>query len=227
MKGFFITGTGTDVGKTYISALLMRAFSKMGPATYFKPVQTGCARDEAGELGAPDFEYLLKNGLVQTAPYEVHVPYRFEPACSPHLAARLANQTISLDHCNECLQILGRDNMVVLAEGAGGVAVPLGKDVYMYDCMRAFGLPAILVTTPDLGTLNHTLLSFSVLLQKGIRVAGIIVNNSKNNNENYIYRENISFLKEYFNPIPMLEVKFGAQNNDATESYCNDLGQKI
>lgn len=95
-KGFFITGTDIDIGKTYISKLLADTLATKSPVTYMKPIQTGCEEDENHIFRAPDFEFVMSGKANLTGTYEQHVPYRFEPTCSPHLAAELASVTISI-----------------------------------------------------------------------------------------------------------------------------------
>lgn len=94
-EGFFVTGTDTGIGKTYISKLLADALSTVRDVTYMKPVQTGCYVDSRGNLVAPDLEFVTSGKAKITGPYEVHVPYRFLPACSPHLAAFMSSDVIS------------------------------------------------------------------------------------------------------------------------------------
>jgi len=223
-KGFFITGTDTDIGKTHLCGLLARAFSKMLPVTYMKPVQTGCLRGPQGELSAPDFEMLLKGPVSQTNPYAVHVPYRFEPSCSPHLAARMANQEISFAHIKRCFtELCGQRDVITLVEGAGGVLVPLGPEGFMIDLIAYLGLPVVVVTSPHLGTINHTLLTIKALKSRGITPAGLIVNNCRNLPRDFIYSDNIDFIRQAIGSIPFYEAAFGGKPDAALEAFCREL----
>ena len=223
-KGFFITGTDTTIGKTFISRLLADAFSKTAPVTYMKPVQTGCLRDDSGRLQAPDFEYMVQGRIVQTAPYETHVPYRFEPACSPHLAARLAEQEISMDVIERCFAEVSKNRTILtIVEGAGGVMVPLGPTGYMIDVIAQLGLPAIVVTTSELGTLNHTLLTIQALRQRSLPLAGVVMNNCRNAAEDFIFSGNRSYLQQAARPAPFCEVPFGSGPCEAIEEFCREL----
>jgi dethiobiotin synthase len=223
-KGFFITGTDTAVGKTFISRLLADEFSKTAPITYMKPVQTGCPRSPHGDLQAPDFDYLLQGRMKQTAAYETHVPYRFEPACSPHLAARLAGQEISMDVIERCFAEVSKNRTILtIVEGAGGVMVPLGQTVYMIDVIAHLGLPTVVVTTPELGTLNHTLLAIQALRQRSITLAGVVMNNCRNAAEDFIFSGNRAYLQEAARPAPFCEAPFGCGPCEAIEEFCREL----
>ncbi|MDO5576329.1 MAG: dethiobiotin synthase [Fibrobacter sp.] len=225
-KGFFITGTDTDIGKTYISKLLADTLAEKSTVTYMKPVQTGCAKDENGILRAPDFEFVMSGKSTQTSSYENHVPYRFEPACSPHLAAELSSVTISTDHICSCLTKISSDNTLTVVEGAGGAWVPLNENETMMDLMQKVGFPVILVTAPKLGTLNHTFLSLNTLKEKGIKVAGVVMNNCGNVPNDFIYDDNKKMICKFIEPLPFLEVRYGATNN-SIEGFCDAIKQFI
>jgi dethiobiotin synthase len=222
--GYFITGTTTDIGKTYISRLLADTFSNFVSVTYMKPIQTGCVRNAQGNLSAPDFEYMLKGKMTQTVSYQTHVSYCFEPACSPHLAAKLIKQNISLEHIHQCFTEVSKNRTILtLVEGAGGVMVPLGSNTLMIDLIHSLGLPAIVVTTPELGTLNHTLLTLMALKQRSIPIAGVVMNNCRNIPKDFIYSENLSYLRNATHPAPFCEVPFGGGPCKAIEEFCREL----
>ena len=85
--GLFVTGTDTDIGKTYVSRLLADTLAESMTVTYMKPIQTGC---EGDKLSSPDFDFVMAGKAKPVVGFDIHVPYRFAPACSPHLAADLA-----------------------------------------------------------------------------------------------------------------------------------------
>jgi len=226
LKGFFITGTDTDVGKTYTCRILAEALSKTVKVTYVKPVQTGCTRNQQGDLQAPDFEYMLQGPIYYTGSYHSHVPYRFEPACSPHLAARLAGKELSLDHIAHCIQWVAGENGQtgwVLVEGAGGVLAPLNASTTMVDLMGRLGFPVVLVTTPKLGTINHTFLSINALREKGVALAGVVMNNCLNIPEDFIYKDNVETVKNATAPLPFLELPFNSSARIGVEKFCDGL----
>lgn len=227
IKGLFITGTDTDIGKTYISRILADSFSSIFKTTYMKPVQTGCFMDKNGTLLAPDFQYVLSGKAVMTGTLDQHIPYRFESACSPHLAARLAKQQISFEHITNCLLKIAKDDTMVLVEGAGGILAPLSETTYVIDLIKHLHLPVIVVTSPHLGTLNHTFLTFKVLQLAGAQIAGIVLNNCRNDPEDYIYLENVKMIQDHTRPVPFLEVQHGNSCNERLSEFCRKVKEFV
>lgn len=181
MRGIFITGTDTGVGKTLVSAGLLRALRQAGSdAVPMKPVQTGCVRRH-GIWVAPDLEYSLKAAGLNPTREELArmAPYCFRQPCSPHLAARLAGRKISLLRVRSSLRWLQSAHDFVVVEGAGGVLVPLDDKRTMVDMMKTLGLPIVLVARPGLGTINHTLLSIRALRQAGLAVMAVVLNQTE------------------------------------------------
>jgi dethiobiotin synthase len=223
IKGFFITGTDTDIGKTYISRKLADSFSTYQKVTYMKPVQTGCFADENGLLIAPDFQYVMGGKAIMSGTLDQHVPYRFEPACSPHLAAKMAKQSISLDHIKDCLLQISRENILAVVEGAGGVLAPVSETTFNIDLILHLQLPVILVTSTHLGTLNHTFLSLKELGRAGAKLAGIVVNNCRNAPKDFIYYENLRMIQEHTRPVPFLEVEHEKPYQERINEFCKEL----
>ncbi|HXH18659.1 MAG TPA: dethiobiotin synthase [Chitinophagales bacterium] len=157
----FITGIGTGVGKTVVSAILCEAFG----ADYWKPIQ-------AGNLDESDT--MVVRSLV-TNPDSVFHPevYRFRLAVSPHQAAADENKVIELSRF-----ILKTANHLVI-EGAGGVLVPLTQKLLMVDLMKFLEVPVILVSRHYLGSINHTLLSIEALRFHSVPLLGVIFNGNK------------------------------------------------
>ncbi len=213
-NGIFITGIDTNIGKTFISRLLADTLSKSTPATYMKPIQTGCTPNGKGEFLAPDFEYMLLGSIRRAEEYRTHVPYRFKPACSPHLASRLDGQEISFQTIRDCLGTLFRAGGVpsmVLVEGAGGVYTPLSPELFMIDLIAYLCLPVILVFSPKLGALNHTVLTLQALQQRSIRLAGVVMNDPYGLPEDFIYADNREFIRDIVKPVPFVHVPFTRQ----------------
>jgi dethiobiotin synthase len=216
----FITGTDTGIGKTHVSRILAGCSASRRRTVYMKPVQTGCTREPGGTLKAPDFDAVMAEGnAVMNGTYEQHVPYRFEPACSPHLAASLAGQAISLDHIRECYLSVSNNMDLAIVEGAGGILSPLGETTFIIDLIVYLKLPAIVVTSPRLGTLNHTFLTLRVLHESGVRVAGIVFNYSYKESSSYIHCENRRMIEAHTHPIPFLELPFGTYNRQAAKEF--------
>lgn len=152
----FISGTGTNVGKTLISSWLSLHLK----ADYFKPIQTG------GLLG------MDSQTVMQLSGAKIHKEtYVYEDAVSPHLASK---SQIDLDQ----IKLPASSRLIV--EGAGGLLVPINKKFFMIDLIKALNLPVILVASSLLGTINHTLLSLEALAMRNIKVLGIIVNGEPN-----------------------------------------------
>jgi dethiobiotin synthetase len=228
--GFFVTGTGTDVGKTYVSRLLLKGFSHRGPISYMKPVQTGCKTGRNASLFAPDYDFVKRSGMLVTGDDDLHVPYRFKPACSPHLAARLMRKKISLSHICACIarirMLPGMKNGCVLVEGAGGVLAPFDDSVSMVHLIILLRLPVILVTLAGLGTLNHTFLTLCALHSANVPLAGVIMNNRENCAEDFIYRDNSKTLRRFIGDVPFLEIKHGAGSGRKIKDFCDGLAKK-
>jgi dethiobiotin synthetase len=224
--GFFVTGTDTGIGKTFVSRLLIDAIIDKSSVTYFKPVQTGCIPHARGDGAAPDFEYVLQGKLRPCAEYGIHVPYRFKAPCSPHLAGRLEGRDISFDRIKDCLGKLqgnGGRRQAVVVEGAGGVYAPVSEDKFMIDLMAFLGLPVILVVSPRLGTINHTMLSLAALRGRRLRLAGVVMNNAEGIPADYVYNDNREFISERIRPAPLLELGFNAGPSRAVEDFCEKL----
>lgn len=161
--GVFVTGTGTEVGKTVVSAALVRALD----AEYWKPVQTGCLEDSDTDTVAR---------LAALGPDRIHPPAHIcQAPLSPHEAARLEGAAISLEDF-----ALPETNRPLVVEGAGGVLVPLNDRHTMADLMSRLGLPSVLVALSGLGTINHTLLSLEALKARDIPVLGVVMNGEPN-----------------------------------------------
>jgi dethiobiotin synthetase len=175
-RGVFITGTGTGVGKTVAAAAVLAALRSAGiDAVPMKPVQTG-GLQRGGALESPDLEFCLGMAGLQAADNEADAmaPYLFEPACSPHLAALRTGRKISFDRIAEAFDALSNAHQCVVVEGAGGLLVPISEDSTMLDLMARLRLPAIIVASPGLGTINHTLLSLREIGRAGLPVLGVI-----------------------------------------------------
>ena len=161
--GVFVTGTGTGVGKTVVSAALASALG----GDYWKPVQTGCLEDS-------DTDTVTR--LAALGPGRTHPPtHVYQAPLSPHEAARLEGAAITL----EDFTFPGTDRVLVV-EGAGGVLVPLNDRHTMADLMSRLGLPCVLVALSGLGTINHTLLSLEALKARDVSVLGVVMNGVPN-----------------------------------------------
>ncbi|QMT60387.1 dethiobiotin synthase [Legionella sp. PC997] len=169
MKRFFITGTDTDCGKTYVTARLANYFSS---SAAIKPVASGCMEIE-DQLISSDAQYLQKNGIG----LDVINPWRFRWAVSPHIAAHEEGVQLCINEIADyCLnvQLDGIENLFI--EGAGGLMVPLNDHETWIDFLKITRIPVILVIGMKLGCINHALLTESVLRTNNIQCMGWIAN---------------------------------------------------
>jgi dethiobiotin synthetase len=172
MRGLFVTGTGTGVGKTVLSAALLAAMSAAGERVRaHKPVVTGL--DERSETGWPPDHELLASVAGMT-PAEV-APLRYGPAVSPHLAAALAGETIDPAQLIARARAAAIDNGALIVEGVGGLLVPLADEFAVRDLAAALGLPVVIAAAPGLGTINHTLLSIESARAVGLDVRTVVL----------------------------------------------------
>jgi dethiobiotin synthetase len=169
LRGVFVTGTDTDVGKSVVAASICAAVAARGErVAAFKPVVTGLD-EEPGELGR-DHELLASAANSGQTPDEV-APYRFGPPVSPHLAAELAGVTIEPAE----LVAAARAHELVVCEGVGGLLVPITPGYLVRDLAVDLALPVVIAARPGLGTINHSLLTVEAARATGLRVAGVVM----------------------------------------------------
>jgi dethiobiotin synthetase len=174
-QGLFITGTDTGVGKTVVAAAILVWLRHQGlRAGVMKPLETGVDR-ECCSAANSDALFLMECGDIQDDLSEV-CPVRLKPAASPYQAALIENRTIEPEVIVAAYRKLSHKYDWMLVEGIGGVHVPITRDYRVVDLMRDLGLPAVVVTRHQLGTLNHTRLTLDALQQNKIPVKGIVFN---------------------------------------------------
>ncbi len=164
MKGLFVTGTDTGVGKTVVASALMHRYRGSERLRYWKPIQTGIEIDNdtatVRRLGACADEEIFDEGV------------RLQKPVSPHLAARWAGMRIDLAD----LRRLAKDDAATwIVEGAGGLLVPVNESQTMADWIAGLKLPVLVAARTGLGTINHTLLTLEALRARALRVAGVIM----------------------------------------------------
>jgi dethiobiotin synthetase len=171
MQGAFVTGTDTGVGKTVVACCITAALRARGlRVAAIKPVVTGLDEPEPGR--APDHELLAEAS--GTTPDRVTTE-TFGPAVSPHLAAELAGRTLDPSGLVARAKASATGADVVIAEGVGGLLVPLTPPYLMRDLAYDLGLPLVIVARPGLGTINHTLLTLGAARADGLRVLGVVL----------------------------------------------------
>jgi len=181
MQGVFITGTSTEVGKTFVGVEIAKQLTKKNIKVIpRKPIESGCIM-QGNELIPQDATALKEAAEYQGLLSEV-CPYRFEPPISPVRAAHLANKMLTTEQLvNICLQ--GSEEGFLLVEGAGGFYSPLAENGLNADLAVALQLPVLLVADDKLGALSQVLLNVEAIQMRGLPLAGVVLN-SVNNDQN-------------------------------------------
>ena len=179
MRGVFVTGTDTEVGKSVVSACICAALVARGErVAAFKPVVTGLD-EEPGEFGR-DHELLAAAASMGQSPAEV-TPHTFGPAVSPHLAAELGGITLEprelVEAAREQAGTAGAaaEESVLVCEGVGGLLVPITPGYLVRDLAIDLALPVVIAARPGLGTINHTLLTVEAARAGGLTVAAVVL----------------------------------------------------
>ena len=203
---FFVTGTDTDVGKTYIAKALVQHFVDLGyQAIGMKPVAAGCELVD-GALLNDDVAQLMAVSNVQAPVAQVN-PYAFAPAIAPHIAAEQAHVEISLALIADAFKALQAQAEVVIVEGAGGFRVPLNRQQTMADLAAKLNIPVILVVGIRLGCINHALMTAGSMRAAGVSLAGWVANRIDPNMT--AIEENIVTLKAMLDAPCIADVAWG------------------
>ena len=181
-KGIFVTATGTDVGKTYVSARIVRYLRKRGvEAGYFKAALSG-AQERDGRLIPGDAAYVCQRGGLSADPAGL-VPYVYRAPLSPHLAAQLEKRPVSMEEIQRAFRRTTASYDFVVAEGSGGIVCPLryeegrpARTILLADVIRMTGFPLLIVADAGLGTINHTVLTAAYARSQGLALQGVVLN---------------------------------------------------
>lgn len=184
-KTLFITGTGTDMGKTYVAALIVKKLKESGvSAGYYKAAMSGNERRADGSLIPGDALYVREiSGIRQ--PVEDMCPYVYENAVSPHLASRIEGNPVCMDKVLEGFRKVCGDYEYVTMEGSGGILCPICFDetrIWLPDIIRMCGTGCLLIADAGLGTINTVGLTAFYMKEQGIPLRGIIFNHFKPGN---------------------------------------------
>jgi dethiobiotin synthetase len=183
--GVFVTGTGTEVGKTVVAAAIARTLAARGErVAVFKPAVTGLeelagrprpVEDPVPPTGErPDHEALRAAAGSGQSDGEI-APYRFGPPMSPHLAAELAGEEIAPGRLLDAARAAAGDADALVCEGVGGLLVPLAPDYLVRDLAVALGFPVVVAAPSGLGTINHTLLTLEAARAAGLELAAVVL----------------------------------------------------
>lgn len=203
-KAVFLTGTGTDIGKTYISGLIVKKLAEAGknPA-YFKAAMSGNDRREDGTLIPGDALFVQKtSGISQ--PLEEMCPYVYENAWSPHLASRVEGNPVDLEVVRKGFLETADKYDYITMEGSGGILCPLCFDerrIQLEDVIREFELSSILVADAGLGTINSVVLTVEYMKARSLPIRGIIFNHYHPGN---IMEDDNIFMCEHMTGLPVI-----------------------
>jgi dethiobiotin synthetase len=170
LRGVFVSGTGTEVGKSVVAAVIAASLARGGErVAVFKPAVTGLEQP-----GEPDHE-LLRRAAGSAQDDDGIAPYRYRRPLSPHLAAELENERIEPSLLLERARSAAAAADAIVCEGVGGLLVPLTPGYLVRDLARELELPLVLAAPPGLGTINHTLLTVEAARAVGLEVAGVVL----------------------------------------------------
>jgi dethiobiotin synthetase len=193
-KSYFVIGTDTNVGKTYVASALVKYFADTDfKSLGMKPVASGCELNEENELINEDVMTLINASNV-SAPLDLINPYRFAPAIAPHIAAEQAGVEIDLGKIKQAYAHLSSLADVIIVEGAGGFYVPLNKTQSLADLAVLLNIPILLVVGMRLGCINHALLTVEAIQARGLKLAGWIANEIEPNFA--MFEENLASLQQ-------------------------------
>lgn len=203
-NGIFVTGTGTDIGKTFVTALLVKKLREIGcDAAYFKAAVSGNERDENGRLVPGDAAYVKKiSGSDQ--PLDTMCPYIYETAVSPHLAARIEGDPVELSAVKRQYEKLCGEYGYIVCEGSGGIVCPIRYDdekIMLEDIIKAVGLPTLIIADAGLGTINSVVLTCEYMKAHGLEIRGLILNNFHKGN---VMEEDNKLMCEKLTGVPVI-----------------------
>lgn len=215
-KGFFVTGTDTGVGKTIITAALIKTAHLFGfKACGMKPIETGCKRTENRRQQTPNRQgnnsFIPSDGtflreITGTGEsIDLITPVRFENPLAPLPASEIEDKPVDLNKIKTAYKELSNKYDVIIVEGIGGLLVPITRDYFVINLARDFGLPLIVVSRPGLGTINHTMLTVNYAIKEGLDVAGIIINHTRPPERTLAENTNPEIIRR-LSPVPIIGI---------------------
>lgn len=227
-KAIFITGTGTDVGKTYISALLLKKMQEVSTSTaYYKAAMSGNIRQSDNSLTPGDAVFVQKLAHLKQ-PLATMCPYVYETAVSPHLASRLEGHPVELSIVKEQFYQLTNKYDYLLMEGSGGICCPLdydSKPLYLENIIQELNLTSILVADTALGTINNVVLTAFYMKAKKLPLAGIIFNNYHAGN---VMEEDNIYMSQQLTKLAVLaKVEQGAKTINIETAVLKNIFQEV
>ena len=188
---FFVTGTDTDVGKSYICKHLAKEFIKLGKKTaYLKPFQSGL--EEGIDPDAKQIEIIAK-GVIAKSSYVTKTP------CTPYISSQIDNVDYNLEKVKQDYTELANTCDVTIVEGSGGLYVPVKENILMSDVIKFLNLPALIVARPNLGTINHTLMTIKCAQSEGVEILGVVISNYPQTTDDPVILRAKEMIEKYCN----------------------------
>ena len=210
-KGYFVTATGTDVGKTFITALLVKKWRDSGiDAGYYKAALSG-AELRDGKWVAGDADYVKRIANLPDAQEQL-VSYVYKEAVSPHLAARKEGNPVEIAKVKDDFDAARNRHEFIFAEGSGGIICPIRHDdqkIFLVDIMKMLDLPLLIVTTAALGSINACVLTVEYARSRGLAVRGLIVNRYGSSGNLEMEDDNIRMMQDLTGLEVIAKVKDG------------------
>lgn len=212
-KGLFITATGTDVGKTYVTGLIVKKLCEAGlRASYYKAALSGAER-RGNKLISGDAQFVKEIAGLNMSLEEM-VSYVYERAVSPHLAAQIEGNAVELEKVKEDYLKQASQYEYITVEGSGGIICPIRldetKEIWLEDIIKALQLETIVVADAGLGTINHVVLTISYIQSHGMKVKGIILNHYHKGN--IMEEDNLKMIEKVTGVPVITTVTDGAQD---------------
>lgn len=214
-RALFITGTGTDIGKTYVTGLMVKKLAENGKNPgYYKAAMSGNERRQDGSLIPGDALFVQQcSGITQ--PLEEMCPYVYENAYSPHLASRIEGNPVTMNVVKQGFYSVMEKYNYVTVEGSGGILCPIcfdEKKIQLEDIVKELNLSSVIIADAGLGTINSVVLTVEYMKAKHMEVKGIIFNHFHPGN---VMEEDNIFMCEYMTGLPTLaKVEDGAEELD-------------
>ncbi len=218
-KGYFVTATGTDVGKTFVTGLLVKKWRNSGiDAGYYKAALSG-AEFRDGHWVAGDADYVKRTAGLSERQDEL-VSYVYREAVSPHLAARKEGNPVELSTVKRDFESALKRHPFVFVEGSGGIVCPIrydankngslsGKKIFLEDIMRLLNLPLLIVTTAALGSINACVLTVEYAKARNLKIRGILVNRYGDSGNLEMEDDNISMMQKITGLEILAKIKTG------------------
>ena len=210
-KGYFVTATGTDVGKTFVTALLVKKWRDSGiDAGYYKAALSG-AELRDGKWVAGDADY-VKNIANLPDSQEQLVSYVYKEAVSPHLAARKEGNPVELAKVKADFEAACARHEFIFAEGSGGIICPIRYDdqkIFLEDIIKTVNLPILVVTTAALGSINACVLTVEYARSRGLDIRGLIVNRYGSSGNLEMEDDNIRMMQDLTDLEILVKIKDG------------------